>query len=169
MSEQQAKKSESELEFAAQSTSKEMSQTPQGQQISRSLSSEICSSLYLSNPHTSISLCAAIQSLSPVDFLSFNISGEELSEIAAFDHSPLYATETFFKSTFLWMCQTHKVRTHSNWPSVSPRREKQKSRREDATPAESSINIIPAHQKMVSGLLPHGGGDLETSTSSSSV
>lgn len=125
-----------------------MSQTPQGQPISRNLPSEICSSLYLSNPHTSINLCAAIQSLSPVDFLSFNISGEALSEIAAFDHSPLCAAKTFFKSTFLWMCQTHKVRTHSNWPSVSPRREKQKSWREDATPAESSINIIPADQKM---------------------
>lgn len=50
---------------------------------------------------------------------------------------------------------------------MSLRREKQKARREDDTPAESSINTIPGDQKMVTGFLPHTRGDLGTSTSSS--
>lgn len=59
-----------------------MSQTPKGQPISRSLSSEICPSLYPSNPHTRATHTLTLQSLrlaflciSPLDFLSLNIFG----------------------------------------------------------------------------------------------
>uniref|UniRef100_A0A8D0AVU0 Uncharacterized protein n=1 Tax=Sander lucioperca TaxID=283035 RepID=A0A8D0AVU0_SANLU len=105
----------------------------------------------LPTPHTSLRLSTAILSISPVDFLSFNISGEELSEIATFD-----------PSTFA--CRRNSPPNHPSFKCVRltksgpieidlprlPRREKQKARQEDDTQAESSINTIPGDQKIVS-------------------
>lgn len=96
-------------EFAAPSTSKEMSQSPRGQSVSSNLSSEICSSLHPSTLPSSPA--SAAQPLSPVAFLSLSISGsgavkKRLRSLILLCLPPKLPS---IRPSF-WMCQAHKVR-----------------------------------------------------------
>lgn len=146
---------ESELESAAQSTFKEMSQPPKGQPISRNLSSEICPSLYLSNP---LLVSTPPLSLSPPVGLSFslNISGSKRRrKLPPFDPSSRGNIPQIFTRVRLT-----KSGRNRRWPSASPRREKRAKRTTLRLRAQSIPYLGPPPP-------PHSRGDLETLTRSS--
>lgn len=100
-------------------------------------------------------------------FFCLTFLGEELSEIVAFNPTPSCLPQKHssnhpsFKRVRLTKSGPIAIDLPCLWE-----REKQKARREDDTPAESSINTKPGYHRMVSGFLPCDRGDLETSTSS---
>lgn len=102
-----------------------------------------------------LSLFTAILSISQVDFLSFNISGEELSEIGTFDLSlvcrrnipqiilPLNVSDSQSQAPIA-----------IDLPRLREERDRKLGERTTLQLNESSINTIPGDQKMVSCFMP---------------